>query len=350
MNTNKPPASQPQEVEEDEEEEDDYMNMTFADPAPTIPETSLQRRQREKREALARGQVKSKAQLAAEASAAREAALSRSLLESAAAARKSKGFAMMAKMGFKPGAVLGSRDNAANARAEPIGIEIKENRGGIGLDGDRKRKIAEASEGVVKKARVDEMDYRERMRREREGARREKQFYAAQKIAEGMSEERGGGLVAGGGDEDGDQDEEEEDRAGKRNAKASAKISSRPLKSINVLWRGLVRSQEENERNRRMRHDMENGLLSSLPTYEDDQEDEDDRKALGKTTTVYTTADDLDEVDEELDEFNALEADEKLRRIVEFLRKEHHYCFWCKYTYPDETMDGCPGLTEEDHD
>ncbi|KAH8910691.1 hypothetical protein BR93DRAFT_923412, partial [Coniochaeta sp. PMI_546] len=96
-----------------------------------------------------------------------------------------------------------------------------------------------------------------------------------------------------------------------------------------------------------MRHDLEQSL-SRLPTYEDEDEDEDDKRAMGKSKTVFEVAEDLDEEDAELDEFNALEAGEKLRRLVEHLRKEHHYCFWCKFTYPDESMEGCPGLTEED--
>ena len=98
-----------------------------------------------------------------------------------------------------------------------------------------------------------------------------------------------------------------------------------------------------------MRHDLEQSL-SRLPTYEDEDEDEDDKRAMGKSKTLYEVAEDLDEEDPELDEFNALEADEKLRRLVGHLREEHHYCFWCKFTYPDESMEGCPGLTEEDHD
>jgi len=110
-----------------------------------------------------------------------------------------------------------------------------------------------------------------------------------------------------------------------------------------------VRAREEAERDRRMRYDLEQSL-SRLPTYEDEDEDEDDKRAMGKSKTIYEVAEDLDEEDPGLDEFNALEPEEKLSRLVEHLRKEHHYCFWCKFTYPDESMDGCPGLTEEDHD
>ena len=127
-------ASKPSAAVEAEEEEDDYMTMTFTD-APAKPETSLQRRQREKREAEKRRQTKSKAELAAEEAAQREAVLGRSLLQAnaqdsgrAAAQPKSKGLAMMARMGFAGGA-LGAADNA-DARTEPLPINIREGRGG----------------------------------------------------------------------------------------------------------------------------------------------------------------------------------------------------------------------------
>jgi hypothetical protein len=318
------------------DEGDDYMTMTFAEePAPT--ESSLQRRQRLKREGEIRGRVKSKAELAAEEEEARERALSKSLLDDAAA-KKNKGFAMMAKMGFQKGSALGSKENAG-AATEPIKLQKKDDRGGIGLESERKRKLEEEAEakGIKKVKPVDPDEYRERVRREAELARLEKHVYAAQRIAERMDEEKALETTT----QDGSKAALD---SGKKR-----KISSRPLKSVNVLWRGLVRHREEADRDRRMRHDLEQSL-SRLPTYEDDHDDEDDRKALGKDKTVYVTADDLDEEDPELDEFNALEPEEKLQQLIGHLRKEYYYCFWCKYTYADEEMEGCPGLTEEEHD
>lgn len=328
------------------DEEDDYMNMTF-DEQPTTSsrgvETSLQRRQRLKREGEIKGRVKSKAELAAEEEATREKALSRSLLDEAAA-KKSKGLAMMAKMGFKGGA-LGAGDGTA--RTEPIAVEIKEDRGGVGMESERKRKLREAAERFEeevkegKRVKVDPLEYRDRIRQEREAARAQSQVFAAQRLAERMAEEKELGIRDGEVVEGADAQE--------RKKKLATGATSRPLKSIDVLWRGLVRHREEKERDRKMKHDLEQSL-SRLPTYEDDQEDDDDRTALGKKQIVYATAEDLDEEDAELDEFNELEDAEKLRRLVEYLRKEHLYCFWCKFTYPDQEMEGCPGLTEEDHD
>ncbi|KAH8837561.1 hypothetical protein MCOR27_001694 [Pyricularia oryzae] len=329
-----------------EEEEDDYMNMVFTDPAPSAPETSLQRRQRERREAAERARHKSKAELAAEEADKREAALARSLIHEdngssgsgMAAKKKSKGLAMMAKMGFRAGQGLGAPEGQ-QGRTEPVRIVVREDRGGIGLDGERKRKMREAygdgEDGEGSKARkvvVDEGEYRERVAREREEMRLERVLGAAQKVAEKMGDEK--------------EEEQEQDKVGGQETK-----KPRPLKSVNVLWRGLVRQREEAERERRMRHDLQQSL-SRLPTYEDDEEDEDDRRALGKDgkKAPLVVFEDLDEEDPELDDFNAKGAAERLQSVVDHLRSAHRYCFWCKYRYTDEEMEGCPGRTEEDHD
>lgn len=334
------------------------MTMTFTDDPASANnpssshrpvETSLQRRLRLRREAEARSRPKSKAELAAEEASRREAALSQSLLTSQP---KSKGLAMMARMGFKPGAALGK---ASDAVREPVRIEVKDGREGIGLESERKRKIREAAEEAgerAKKARAEEGDYRERLRREREEGRWERQVGAAMKVAERMAGEREEERQVREEEEgDGNGDRKEGKEAGEKKTKDGTTLSSRrrPLKSIPVVWRGLVKSREEAERDRRMRYDLEQGL-SRLPTYDDAEEDADDKKALGKARTTYVTAEDLDEEDPELDEFNALPAEERLRRVVGYLRNTYHYCFWCKFTYPDEEMEGCPGVTEEDHD
>jgi len=330
------------------------MTMTFAEPTQT--ETSLQRTQRLKREALARGRLKSKAEVAADEQQRREAALSRSLLEDAAS-RKSKGLAMMAKMGFKGGAL--GKDGKTGA-AEPIKVQIKADKGGIGLEEEKRKRARELEEELVregKKAKkVDPGEYRERMRRERELERMEKQVYAAMKLAEELDEEKEKDSNATAACRESDTKQaddshnsdtkEEKERKEKRRA-----ISAKPLKSIPVLYRSIVKNRELKTRDRLERHALQNSLSSTsrLPTYEGDSDDE-DRQAMGMTKVVHLEADDLDESDDEIEEFEALEVEEKLQRLLDYLRREHHYCFWCKCSYPDDEMDGCPGLTEEDHD
>jgi hypothetical protein len=178
-----------------------------------------------------------------------------------------------------------------------------------------------------------EGDYRARVRREREVARLEGIVGAAMRVAERMTGER-----------------EEEETAQKGDfSEKKPQISTKPLKQINILWRGLVQKREEEERDRRMRYDLQQSL-SRLPTYDDADEDKDDKRALGKDKIQHTLVEDLEEEDPELDEFNALDLAERLHKLVLYLREEFNYCFYCKYTYPDKDMEGCPGLTEEDHD
>lgn len=330
------------------DEEDDYMNMSFDEPTPA-KETSLQRTQRLKKESRARGVIKSKAQIAEEETAAREKALSTSMLEDHRA-KKSKGLAMMAKMGFTGGG-LGKKDEdgQGQGRTEPIHLNLKEDRGGIGMDTEKKRRLREAAEeqGLQPDAKAPKLDpdeYRERIRKEREDAKLEKQFYAAQRMAERMDDEAA--VDGSANDAEGQDSDSEQDEPGNSKPKPT---SSRLLKAVPILYRGLVRHRDEQERDRRMRYDLEQSL-SRLPTYEDDDEDDDYKKALGKKKTVYVTADDLDEDDPELEEFNALDVRERLERLLKHLREQHRYCFWCKMVYPDEAMAGCPGLTEEEHD
>jgi len=336
------------------DEEDDYLNMSFAEPAEQKHETSFQRRERKKREAEEKARPKSKAVLKAEADAARGMALATAIDSS------NKGFKMMAKMGFKGGA-LGTGESAA--RTEPIEVSMKEDRSGIGLDNDKKRKFRDAVEKAdldTKKARVDEGDYRERMRLEREQKRLESQIIGAMKVAERFDE--GIAVTADSTTNKQKEEPQENEQSDQTNTEQPPSadddyrseepvppkaLPKRPYSSINVLWRGLVRHRMMKERERRMRYDLYQSL-SRLPTYNDPDEDEQYKQALGKEE------EEIEEEDAELDEFTALEPAERLSKLLEYLRTKYHYCFWCKFQYHDESMedDGakCPGLTEDDHD
>ncbi len=280
-----------------------------------------------------RGRVKSKQEREADEAAAREAALSASALDAS-----NKGFKMMAKLGFKPGQTLGKTEGA---RTEPIHLAMKEDRGGVGLDSEKKRKFREQVEHEAKKVKAEEGDYRERLRLEREAKRMEGQIIGAQKVAEKFDTEVDGEVADPKSAEPVEDGDEETVKAPKK--------QTRPLKSLNILWRGLARHRLEQERERRLRYDLHQSL-SRLPTYEDPDEDEDDKRAIGAGDASKVLEEEVEEEDPELEEFNSLEVAERLKRLVEYLRQTYHYCFWCKYQYPDSSMDGCPGLKEEDHD
>ena len=326
--SNLPPSA----LAPEEEDEEDYMNMTIPDPTPKGPESYTERLKRKQR-AAELAQPKSKAELARIEKQKRDEALAKNLL-SHENVGTNKGLKMMRKMGFTPGSGLGKKewDSKDEARLEPIGVNMKSDRGGIGLGKATSEKMKDVAAGVSVEQLSPE-EYRERVRIEAEEARMEAQFRGAQKVCEKF-EDTGDG--PGG--------------SAQRNV---------PLKSINVFWRGLVKAREEKERAVKMKYEMLQSLDSPrLPGYDRDRElDHEDKVALGIAPgrirklgmVVEDGAEDETDEDEELAGFEALEVGERLKRIVEYLRSKYKYCFWCKYQYPDEEMEGCPGLEEDLH-
>jgi Domain of unknown function (DUF4187)/G-patch domain len=314
------------------EDADEYLTMTFDDPTPAMKSESLtQKKKRQAREAEIRGRPKSKAELAAEEKSKREAGLSSSTIDPS-----NKGFKMMAALGYKPGTALGAgkpgqQNGEVDTRLlEPVGVEMKEGRSGIGADAEKKRKFREevaVKEEDLKKRKVEEGDFRERQQREREQRKMEGQAFGAMKVCERL---------------------EEEEECSTRDASKSKK-PSRPLHSVNVLWRGLVKQRALQERDKRMRYDLHQSL-SRRPTYDDPDEDKDERLLLGKKSDLEEVDLELDQEDEELEQFESLDVAARLQKLVDYLRERWHYCFWCKYQYPEAGMEGCPGTTEEDHD
>lgn len=264
-----------------------------------------------------RARGRSRKEMDEDAAAARTAALNTSLDDSS-----SKGFKLMAKLGYKAGQPLG---RSADARTEPIPLALKPDRGGIGLDAATKRKVAEAAEAHTKKARAKQVGYRDRIRGEREEKRLDGLLLAAQKVAETLD------------------DDDDEGVSGPQRL--------RPLSSIDVRWRGLRRRRMDDDLERRMRADWQHSV-SPLPTYHDPDLDRADLQALGreeKRCVVEEEDGGLAAEDAELVEFESLPAADRLQSLVDFLRDRHFYCFWCKFKYPDSAMDGCPGTSEEDH-
>ena len=279
----------------------------------------------------------------------------------------------MAKLGFKPGEALGKRpapddsesrdqnseeDRGSHQRTEPLNLVFKENRGGIGLDSEKKRKIREEADEALKRVKHDEGDYRDRVRIERETRRTEGQVHGAQKVAERLD------LEAEEKEDEGDSREKPDETTATPEKTKSEKKKVKPTSQINILYRGLVREREEKEQSIQARHALQTSLPSSffpnprLPTYDVSTLEREDKEALdppqqrgevlGHAGSILEQ--ELEEEDPELDEFNALEPGERLNKLVMYLRERHWYCFWCKCRYETGEMEGCPGTTEEDHD
>ncbi|PHH79713.1 hypothetical protein CDD80_3956 [Ophiocordyceps camponoti-rufipedis] len=316
-------ASSPRGVNiKEEEEEDDYLNMKFED-TERVQETSLQRTQRLKRESRARGHHKPRQQRAKEDREKRDKALATSLLEDPRA-QNSKGLAMMKQMGFSGGG-LGKSD--AQGQTEPLEIKVKDNRGGIGHEPVKKRRHDGKAQNPdeVKAPRHDHDEFRQYNRKYHMEGRLSGITHSAQRLAERFDD--------------------------KVQLQADGTFSRPPLKELPVEYRDRIRRRDLKQRDAEFRRQMEGSLpVKRMASYDDDDDDDyDDRFAMGRDGGLQM-ADELDEEDEELDEFLNLSVYDRFYRVTDYLRYKHRYCFWCKMTYPDEQMEGCPGRLEKDHD
>ena len=237
---------------------------------------------------------------------------------------------MMAKFGFKKGDTLGKSDDA---RKDPIRVNVKEDKGGIGLESNKKRKFRqqfEEAERLAKRSKEEEGDYLEIRRQEQKDKKMERDLDNAQRTAERLSDKEAGET-------------------------GTPELSEKSLKDINVLWRTRARRRAEIKQEKQQRRELNNSITSRLPTLadaDDDDDDDDSKIAQGQDLTpFYTTLENnLEDEDEELADFEALPVADRLQKILIFLRDRYHYCLYCGYEYPDAEMEGCPGLTEEDHD
>jgi hypothetical protein len=236
---------------------------------------------------------------------------------------------MMAKFGFKQGDTLGKSEDA---RKEPIRVDMKGDKSGIGLESEKKRKFREQWEQAgreAKRSKEEEGDYVEIRRLEAKEKKLERDLDSAQRTAERLSEKAS------------------EDAGTPQPAEKS-------WQDVNLLWRSRARRRAVIMHEKKQRRELNNTLASRLPTLaaEDEAEGDEEKIAQGHDLAPFYTSleHELEDEDPDLADFEALAVPKRLEKVLAFLREEFHYCFYCGYQYPDAEMEGCPGFTEEDHD
>lgn len=145
-------------------------------------------------------------------------------------------------------------------------MNMKEDRGGIGHESEKKRKFREQMNEAVKRAKVEDEkqgEYVDWRRQELEEKKLTSQLRNAQKIAQNLDEEKPEKTV-----EPGDT----------KKADHQIKPEERPLKEFNVVYRGLVRFRREKEEEaklkvRRLGSSPEPSRLSKYVVDEGDEDD-----------------------------------------------------------------------------
>lgn len=208
-----------------------------------------------------------------------------------------KGFAMLQKMGYKPGMGIGKQEKG---RVEPVSIELKAGRGGLGIEAEKKRKVEQITLWRAKRRKDNETrasSFQSRMSDKYSERTAERDLRTAQKAC--MQLDQQGGL-------------------------------QEPAESF--FW-----------------------LPSCLPTVNVD-EDEDDEPQESKSGFCDTLLDseEEDRVSESVGpDINSLLSDvEKLEMVTRYLRNIYKYCIWCgtKYEDIDDLNSNCPGNSANAHD
>jgi len=288
-------------------DEEDYMSEAFLakcvpeDVRPGLKRSHATKRdhelQKKKSECdVLRKTKKSKAELESEK---REEGLQKSLDSS------NKGFALLAKMGYKAGDSLGKSSGKSNTGiVEPIGIEVKNNRGGLGRETAKKqiketkaklRSLKKTSNSVPFSAE----DFRASQSKKLKAKKVEGDLYRAQKATRQLDQ--------------------------------MSKEFTEPIESW--FWPKVIKEPTEETD-----IDLEEPKIKDITN-----EDEEQVNAENNLQEIIET-----EEEEEVE----IPPDEMLKIITEYLRTDYLFCIWCGITFEnaDDLNSNCPGNSRDDHD
>uniref|UniRef100_A0A3Q0RG50 G patch domain-containing protein 11 n=1 Tax=Amphilophus citrinellus TaxID=61819 RepID=A0A3Q0RG50_AMPCI len=172
------------------DEEEDYMSDAFLNVKPGVSMVrrvkEAMKREVQQKEKNTKNRQKSYKEQERDS---REAALQSSL------SNENKGFALLQKMGYKAGQGLGKE---GAGRVDPIPLNIKTDRGGIGMEEMKKRKAEEELEHYRQKVRAKQQnetksleDFRSRVRTEREERKIDGDLRRSQRACEQLDSQKG---------------------------------------------------------------------------------------------------------------------------------------------------------------
>ncbi|GJJ73700.1 hypothetical protein EMPS_06058 [Entomortierella parvispora] len=372
----------PHGAQPEEEEEEDYMSEAFLNNLVSQAEKNTKKsgvsltyseRRREKEKKHLANLPKP---LHVREKEAREQGLKRELGE------ENKGMAMLLKMGFKKGGTLGASQGSGTfspatsfsatsssspppselsttALRAPLEIQIKQGRGGLGMESSKKRQLEEELQKQESEVnRVFDEGYRGKKGSQFDQEKRKRQLLAAQGICMRMDSDRALAIKAI------EADLKEQSTLAPTDEPAESQRSR-----SNEFWWIADFVSDDILGTRAMGPGQVPELLEDSPNAEssrpfdhsDDEDGDPEDKRIKKRVkiasdseiTIGLEGDDVTEPAKwgERPDFAELEVHEKLERVVAYLRKEFFYCFWCSARYDGkEDLDKfCPGEAEDDH-
>ncbi|KAF9409949.1 G patch domain-containing protein 11 [Podila epigama] len=365
-----------QSVQKEEDEEEDYMSEAFLnslvannDSKPKKESmTYSQRRRQLERQHLANLPKPLKER----EREAREEGLEKEIGE------ENKGMAMLLKMGFKKGGTLGaskqlsenqtsSATSSSPVSAEatltggrqdalraPIAIQMKHGRSGLGMDTLKKQQEEEEVTREQKRAReIYDENYRGKNGETFEYNKRHRQLLAAQAICMQLDVKKAA--------KDGQEKHEHALTSEEEHEKDTGHTRIRRMGRSNSFW-WISDSVPDDLVGTAMMGKAASTPASTMDRQKFDLSDkEDDELEVKEVKRVRLSTPDSIEKPTAQDEeeakwgekpwYSELSTVEKLNHVVEYLRQEHFYCFWCaaQYYSIEDLNENCPGASEDDH-
>ncbi|XP_060576359.1 G patch domain-containing protein 11-like [Ruditapes philippinarum] len=296
-------------------DEEDYMSDAFLQKLPDtrpglLSKDCVRRQEQRKKEKQYNEKNKQKPKAVLEREK-REEGLGASL------SSDNKGFSLLQKMGYKPGMAIGK---SGVGRTEPIPVEVKLGRGGLGREADQKRKkdqqVQMHKHWSAKRRKMEAEHKQTFMRRMNERIKNknvDKDLYKSQKVCEQLDSQMG---------------------------------ITQPHEAFFWPEALLPRQAEEDD-------DDINGV---------GEDERLDRMQPGYSGYVQDDVDDDDDNDDDNDDDDSRETEEEpaasysveemLDVLTIYLRTKHKYCVWCgtKYNDKEDLMKHCPGNSAELHE
>ncbi|CAJ0642332.1 13245_t:CDS:2 [Entrophospora sp. SA101] len=167
-------------------ETEDYMSSKYLEQSTSNKKATKTYSERRREKLLSnRGYIKPRQELEKES---REKGLAKRIDEEDNI--ESPGLKILKKWGYRKGMALGESSKNEGI-TEPLGIELKQDRLGLGMSTELKQKAKVEYERKSKKIKVDEVTFRERIRQEHLDKRIRAQLKALQKICETLDTRKG---------------------------------------------------------------------------------------------------------------------------------------------------------------
>ncbi len=301
----------------------------------------------------------------------RDEALNKSTLN-----ETNKGFNLMLKMGYQKGQALGNSAGSSTSLlssklTEPIKVEIKTDRSGLGQGEEKKRKLTEylkvketqsQTDTQIAEAYLDSKRQRFQIKKQRsnlfkcqkicyqlDSTKKElkvpilAKWYWPINIIRALNEKETQSILDPSNKINietnivEEENEEIETEIYQNVPKNKIDIKSIYNERLNLFLKEENKNQEEQ-------------IIE--PNSNEEGEEDDEETQIFKSSCLNKENSDSEEVEEEFDQLSEEVIAKRVESILLYLRENYFYCVWCatRFESTEDLLSSCPGIAQNDHE